>query len=523
MKHFYYRLIERTNELHKKDLMILGSGLGIFGALSLANMSRWSIWFDEAFGIYLIRYNFWEVAKFTSVDVHPPLYYWALKLWQGVFGSSEIALRSLSMVMIMVAIVFVYLLVRRTFGLRVGAWVVALLAISPMLIRYATEARMYGMATAIVAAATYVLVSVTRKPTARKWVIYGILVSLGMWTHYYTAIIWIAHWVWRYSISRGKDTRATVRAFWTKDWIMAHVIAIGLFLPWMPYMITQMATVQGGGFWIRPITAITPFNFLTNIFLYRENYEVQNWLAILMLVVMGVVVYVLATTYKKLKTEQKKTQLLFMIMAFVPLVLLLLLSLPPLRPSFVDRYLLPSIPFWFASIGIAVSVFIVNKKPRVVLPVVMVLFTALSLGIAHVYTIGNYNKNANDPMPIRQTINQIWSLGNNGQPILAASPWRFYETHYYDSQKHPVYFEATDNLTWGSYEMLRNNMYRKVYDTPAFAREHGGTIWYVGDWKQGSPALPKEGTWKVIQEVIVDGVPPEQSTIRAAEIKLESI
>ncbi len=266
------RIFSRREPWSHKDWAILAVGLGVFGVLSLGNMARWSIWFDEAYGVYLIRHSFAEVATFTAADVHPPLYYWLLKVWQMLFGSSELALRSLSMVMVAVAIVFMYLLVRKSFGKRVGAWTMLLLALSPMLIRYSEEARMYGMAMAIVAAATWVLVRATEKPSRHKLILYVILVSLGMWTHYYTAIMWLAHWVWRYMTVRTTTAKKTARAFWTKEWVWTHMLAVALFLPWLPHMVKQMANVQGGGFWIHPITATTPFNFLTNSILYRENH-----------------------------------------------------------------------------------------------------------------------------------------------------------------------------------------------------------------------------------------------------------
>lgn len=515
------RIFARKEAWSRKDWMALTAGLGVFSALSLGNMGRWSIWFDEAYGIYLIRHSFAEVAAFTATDVHPPLYYWSLKLWQMVFGSSEIALRSLSMVMVGIAIVFVYLLVRKAFGTRVGAWVMALLALSPMLIRYSEEARMYGMAMAIVAAATYLLVDVTEKPTNKKWVVYAVLVALGMWTHYYTAIMWIAHWVWRYVTVRQRTIKQTAKVFWTKEWVWAHVLAVALFLPWMPHMLKQMANVQGGGFWIRPITATTPFNFLTNITLYRENHEATSWLAVLMLAVMAIIIVAVAVSSRRLRGEQRALQQLFMVMSFVPLVLLLMLSLPPLRPSFVDRYLLPSIPFWFAMIGVGVATLLARRKSTIAIPTVAILFVALSLGVAHVYAIGNYNKNGNDPLPVRQTVREMQRLGAEGQPILSSSSWRFYEMHYYDTPRNPVYFEATDNLTWGSYDMLRFNPYRKVYGAPDFAKEHGGTIWYVGDWTAGHPVLPKQGNWEVLREVKVDGIDDDQSTIHAVELRLK--
>ena len=40
--------------------------------------------------------SFVEIAVATSVDIHPPLYYWLLASWAAVFGQGELALRGLS-------------------------------------------------------------------------------------------------------------------------------------------------------------------------------------------------------------------------------------------------------------------------------------------------------------------------------------------------------------------------------------------------------------------------------------------
>ena len=62
--------------------------LTVFSGVVLGNMTRWSVWFDEAFSVYLARFNIAEIVHFTSLDVHPPLYYWLLKGWTVIFGHS---------------------------------------------------------------------------------------------------------------------------------------------------------------------------------------------------------------------------------------------------------------------------------------------------------------------------------------------------------------------------------------------------------------------------------------------------
>src|SRR6218665_1653730 len=80
----------------KTDLAILFVGLAVFLTITIINAPRASIWFDEAFSVYIAQFNFWDIARYTASDVHPPLYYWLLKIWSSLFGTTELAYRSLS-------------------------------------------------------------------------------------------------------------------------------------------------------------------------------------------------------------------------------------------------------------------------------------------------------------------------------------------------------------------------------------------------------------------------------------------
>jgi hypothetical protein len=214
---------------------------------------------------------------------------------------------------------------------------------------------------------------------------------------------------------------------------------------------------------------------------------------------------------------------LLAIMTVVPATLLVLLSMPPLRPAFVDRYLIPSVPYFFALIGILVGLGIREKRTKWLSAVVAVLVTVLSIvGIVHVYHVGNYNKITNDPLPIRQTLRTAQALASPGEPFLVGSIWRYYEAHYYQTDRNPVYLQAEDGITWGSYDMVRYDNYRKVYDVPAFAKSHGGKIWFISDWQYyGQPKMPASGKWQVLQEARVEGLSDKQSTIRAVELQLK--
>lgn len=503
-----------ADKITKKEIGLLSAGLLVFALISLGNMSRWSIWFDEAFSAYLLRYNALDIARYTATDVHPPLYYWLLKFWSMIFGESIIALRSLSMVFIVGAIVIAYFFVRKYFGRLAAGVTIGFMALSPMLIRYSEEARMYGLVVLIATAATAVMVEATFRPTRRKWIFYGVLVSLGMWAHYFSAIVWLSHWVWRLVVrGRFKSTKQ----FFSKGWIIAHLLAVALYLPWLPFMIQQMRTVQTNGFWIKDVTVNSITNIITNTFVFLEYSDVKKWLALLVIGTVVLSCYLIVRARHALAKDERPVFDLLLCMTIAPVLILFVTSLPPLRPSYVERYLLTAV-FW-AMMLLAVSLVYGIKKGRsLTLAAVAVPFAlCLVLGTMNVYQYGNFNRNANEASSTKDLLHIISSQAKDGEPILAESPWRFYESIYYDTPEHPVYFEAQDDAPYGSYDMLRFSDYRKIKDLDSFGKGYP-FIWYVGAWQDGKQHTP-DGEWKVIKEVAAPSPVKGSGTMRAFQLE----
>lgn len=269
------------------EVMALGGVFTVYAILALGTITKFSIWFDEAFSAYITRFDFWQIAVYTAHDVQPPLYYWLLKIWSLVFGSSELALRSLSVVLGGAAVVFAYLLVRRLFNKYAGLLAIFFMVLSPLFIRYSQEARMYMLVVAIALAATYALVVALQTKQKKACVWYGVLVALGMWVHYLTALVWLAHVVWHaFDVwQRGQKWKQFKKVFFAKEWMSAYGLAALLYLPWIPAFLLQTVIVQVAGFWIPPITAETLPNFISNVFLFREIDSVASWFSLWLLLV----------------------------------------------------------------------------------------------------------------------------------------------------------------------------------------------------------------------------------------------
>lgn len=78
--------------------LLLAALLAIYLAFAFHGLATSSYWIDELFTLFVADHHggWGEVMARALTDTHPPAYYLALNSWIGLFGSSEVAVRSLS-------------------------------------------------------------------------------------------------------------------------------------------------------------------------------------------------------------------------------------------------------------------------------------------------------------------------------------------------------------------------------------------------------------------------------------------
>lgn len=500
-----------------RDLFVLLGGLVVFVVIAVSTVDKFSIWFDEAFGSYMIRFNFFKVALYTAHDVHPPLYYWLLKIWASLFGNTELGLRSMSIFFGAITVVFTFLLVLKLWGRRAAYLTLLLLILSPVFIRYSQEARMYTMLAAIVVAATYVMVYALQTSKRWLWILYGVLIAAGMWTQYLVALAWLAHWAWRYWTIRtpGESFKQTYRKFFSKEWKLAYGLSILLFLPWLPFMAAQIFVIQGFGFWIGPVSSTTLPDLLTDTLMFTNSSGVWSWLALGFYLVVGIFTYISYRLVRDLKGLDRQKYMLVLALVIVPTVLLFLASLPPLRSAFIDRYLLPSIVF--LSVLFAINITSPHSGVSKVVRIVggLTLVGLLVVGIANQMVIGNYNESSNTANMTRQLVEGARASSPN-IPIVGSTPWIFYEAVLYDKPASPVYFidETTQYSQFGSLLMLRDDNTFKIKNLDAFTHIHPN-FWYIGDYTNGNDLTALRGSWKQERTVKINNYLTGQPVLEA--------
>lgn len=427
-----------------------------------------SIWFDESYSAYLIRGNFADIWSMTAVDVHPPLFYFLLKLWSLVAGTSVIALRSMSVFFGIVSIVLLFRLLHRHFNLTVAIIGSFFFTLSPMLIRYGQEMRMYTIVITLVIAATDVMLCALDakdpKKSRRLWFFYAILIALGMWTHYFTATAWIAQLV--YILYRqGIFKQGGLKKFWQdkprrNTMLQTYGLAVLCYIPWIPFFFKQTMSVQAG-FWIGPVNLEALANFISESLLYVAPRELNNWLLPLVIILISLIIYLSLRTYRHAK------QWAILALIFIPPVVLIILSLPPLSPVYMTRYMIFSLVLVWAFFGIIIGSAIHQPKLRktALFATVLIIICAV-VGIVEVT-----NREPNGY--VGYTVQDVIAVAEPGEPILMNNEWNYYDGIAYDTAEHPiVFYRDWCDYQYGSLEPIRQYHYNLFDDLDAWLAKH---------------------------------------------------
>jgi uncharacterized membrane protein len=134
----------------------------------------------------------------TSDPQHPPLYYVMVRLWAQVFGDSSAGVRSLSAVISLLIFPTVYWLCLELFDSAVVGWLaMALIAVSPLQLYFAQEARQYTLWMVEILGSSAALLRAMRQENKSNWALYSLSLVLGLYTHLFTGLIMISHGIYQ--------------------------------------------------------------------------------------------------------------------------------------------------------------------------------------------------------------------------------------------------------------------------------------------------------------------------------------
>lgn len=229
-------------------------------ALRLYRLDAQSLWWDEGISLHLAASSWAEIIANRVVNIHPPGYFFILKVWVSLVGGSPFAARYLSVLAGVVQITAVYLAARRWLSPK-AVWVaVFLITISPLSVVYAQETRVYAMLPLIYLGIVYVTAQfLAASPDRRRrwlWPL-ALLEWIGLHLHYIVAFIIFFAGLWVLAVL-AKGRRWAQLGAWFKAQIAAGLAS----LPWFGAVLWHLQAfgeeAAAGTF----VTEPTPLGFL---------------------------------------------------------------------------------------------------------------------------------------------------------------------------------------------------------------------------------------------------------------------
>lgn len=310
--------------------------------------------------------NLGDTIKSLAIEdpQHPPLYYIIARFWVQIFGSSVTAIRSLSAFISLLVFPCVYWLCKELFRvpLSVPFIAIALMAISPIHLVYAQEAREYMLWTVTILLSSASLLRAIRlesksKELAKKhqasdstfaWGIYAATLALSLYTFLLSGFVAVAHAIYIFTIAKFEFNKTV------KDYLLASLAGFLAFIPWILVVLFNFSQLDSVTSWTK--TQINFINLiqgwliqLSHIF-WDFNFGFENPLSYLITPV--ILIFVGYAIYFIYRTSNEKSWLFIVLLIAVPALPLILpdLLFGGIR-SLSDRYLLPS----YLGIQIAVA------------------------------------------------------------------------------------------------------------------------------------------------------------------------
>jgi len=222
--------------------LILVAILVVASSLRLVYLGRLSLWYDEVVPMRLARQP--DPASlmrllFQIEATRAPLHPLVLHYWLRLFGPSDVSGRALSALCGVLTVALVYRIGRQLYDVPTGLWGAWLCAISPLLVRYSQEAKMYAWLVLITCLSWELLISLRRSAPYWKQFCYALSLAALIYSHPLGIFMVAAHAL-AYLANRSAF-QISVR-----QWLAAQLVVALLAAPWVSHYLDHPPEITIG-------------------------------------------------------------------------------------------------------------------------------------------------------------------------------------------------------------------------------------------------------------------------------------
>ena len=316
-------------------LLVIGSTI-VHGILCFGQ----AIWLDEALTGTYIRMGWSELLAFTTTDVHPPLYYFIVKLGITLLGDHVYVVKLFSYLPFVLTLLLTVFKIKKAYGNRMAFILLVFLCTTPCIIERNAEMRMYQWAMFFVFAFAVYLFEAVNTQTRKAWIISLVFGVLAAYTHYYALVaVTILYALVFFINCKTKTVICRV--------LLNAVVSVIAYLPWLLVFLGQAKTLKETGWWQEAGLGLQDvYEFVVWPFEDRTGYEPIIFLILLI----SVCIYAL---WKK--DCENGMQAILCIGVYFLLILSGILIIVLYQPVFITRFIYPTVGVLLLGLALIVS------------------------------------------------------------------------------------------------------------------------------------------------------------------------
>lgn len=334
---------------------ILFAVCSVFALVRFWDLTSSCLWFDEIFSVHAAEHSWDSLFGFVAQDViHPPFFYFLLKLWIAAGGESLFWLRFFPFFFSIIAPVpFILLCREMKLGFSTVLIALSFFAVNGSLIKYAQEVRMYSVLLCISLFSMWLFARFFNR--GKDFWLLTIINILLVYTHYFGWLLVLSEVVAILFLQRIKIGRV----------LLMFAITLVCFLPWV-FAILRFSAVnsdikQNIG-WIAKPGFSSIFELAVDViepFYYQQSSAEPTSIFIISIPILLLIAAAAIVFFTDLKNGEEKSGI----------YVLALLSFVPIMIAFIASWLLP-VSVWgsrhliivFTPITMLIAIFLSRVK-----------------------------------------------------------------------------------------------------------------------------------------------------------------
>lgn len=449
--------------MNKKNKYIALYIFVVILAIYLLNVVFRPVRIDEAFSSVVVGSDLSYVQNLLGRDVHPPLYFYILKILTYMVGNSVVVLRGFSFLCVLSSVYFLRKIAVMTLtkcSTKTLDKVSLAVLIMPVSVALGSDARPYAMASLLMSISTYLfLLQDKRKDQVLiARVAYGVSLAACFYTAYLSVLIGLVHFIYAMIYIQNTSYYRNI-AEYCKRYYVSIIVFLTLITPQLIVLRTQLTYVLDG-YWIPPLSFGLPLMLIYfTVTSLTKTFHGTIW----MIISSGIVLYfcMLAVTAHKHKRLINRFNIVMLAPVLLQIFILILLSLPPRQSIFETRYIAPFLGFFYFGL----CMILVNKlktKWHTIFMITILLFNITSVAARAFYI--NY----------RVIYREITSDKSSG--VIIQDKYRVAMAHYYAQNNYKMLNLVTENNLEGA--LVQDFSDKKIFSLDQSGFDYN---WFYGD------------------------------------------